>query len=156
MKTRIYFRLTLLILLFAAGLPGRTMAQDKNLLQLVCDSRPLLKEALMQSGMSSTLADNGTYTFFAPSEQAVQKMANGNPAKLREMLMNHLVAGKLVTDDLKDGTKLTTAGGAQISIFRKHNDIWINGARITEANRIATNGVLHVVDNWLITPIASN
>jgi uncharacterized surface protein with fasciclin (FAS1) repeats len=128
-------------------LPLSTKAQEKNIIQLICDTRPALKEALKQTGLTATLTGGGPYTFFAPSDKMLKKMMESNPGTMRDQLLNQIVAGRLTTDDLKDGSKLTALGGAQLSVFRKRNEIYINAVRISEANLLATDGILHIIEN---------
>jgi uncharacterized surface protein with fasciclin (FAS1) repeats len=74
-------------------------------------------------------------------------MMESNPGTMRDQLLNQIVAGRLTTDDLKDGSKLTALGGAPLSVFRKRNEIYINAVRISEANLLATDGILHIIEN---------
>lgn len=147
MKSSVLVWFSFLLCFWFSVLPLKTKAQDKNLIQLICDTRPALKEALKQTGLTAALTGGGPYTFFAPSDKMLQKMMETSPDKMRDQLMNQIVAGKLTTDDLKDGSKLTALSGAQLSVFRKKNEIYIDAVRISEANIVATDGIMHIVDN---------
>src|SRR5688572_28616848 len=146
MKPRLVLMFGILACFWFLALPLKTNAQDKNLVQLICDTRPALKEVLKQTGLTAALT-GGSYTFFAPSDKMLQKMSEAGLDKMRVQLMNHIVAGKFTTDDLKDGSKLTALGGAQLSVFRKRNEIYIDAVRISEPNITATDGIMHIVDN---------
>ncbi|HSI91473.1 MAG TPA: fasciclin domain-containing protein [Adhaeribacter sp.] len=142
-----------LLLLLLLALPQFSQAQsEKRITELICDSRPLLKQAILEGGVSGVLMADGPYTFFAPAEAALQDMAGYDQGKLNALLSNHIVPGKILTQDLKDGSKLTTLGGGSLSVFRKGDKILINGIEITAGDQVARNGVVHTVRKWLITP----
>ncbi|MFC5270927.1 fasciclin domain-containing protein [Adhaeribacter terreus] len=152
MKTTLHaFTLTFL-LLFVSAFTVQKPAAGKMLMEQICDSRPLLKETLMQAGLSGVLMDTGPYTFFAPSDAALGKYKNTDPGKLKNILMSHVVPGRLLQDDFKDGSKITTLSGKELTVFRKGDQLLINGVRLTSGNQMAQNGVMHQVENWLVTP----
>ena len=72
------------------------------------------------SGLSSELDSDTLYTAFVPSDQAfsalpsetLEELAN-NKEVLRETLLLHLAAGKIVTETMKDNRKITTLDGSQ-------------------------------------------
>ncbi len=153
MKTTVQpFLLAFLVLLTFSFSP-KYQSTDKLMMEQICATRPLLKETLKQAGLSPLLMDPGPYTFFAPSEETLQKLQNNDPGKLKEVLMNHLVAGTLKKDDFKDGSKIMTLGGKELSVFRKKNELLINGALVTENDLVTKNGIMHTVNNWVVSPI---
>ena len=145
------FALTLVLLAFSAFTFQKDIA-GKMLMEQICETRPALKETLMQAGLSPLLMNNGPYTFFAPSDAALAKYKNTDPGKLKDVLMNHVVAGRMLQEDFKDGSKITTLGGKEISVIRKGDQLLINGARVLNTEQAAKNGVMHQVENWLVTP----
>jgi len=72
------------------------------------------------SGLSSELDADTRYTAFVPSDQAfsalpketLEELAN-NKEILRETLLLHLAAGKIVTETMKDNRKIITLDGSQ-------------------------------------------
>ncbi|KAA9339989.1 fasciclin domain-containing protein [Adhaeribacter soli] len=46
-----------------------------------------------------------------------------------------------------------TLGGKEVTVFRKGNQVLINGVKITQADNVARNGVMHTVNNWLVAPV---
>ena len=151
MKTTLQTLSLALLLLFVTAFTVQKPA-GKMLMEQICHSRPLLKETLMQAGLSGVLMDAGPYTFFAPSDAALEKYKNTDPGKLKAILMSHVVPGRLLQEDFKDGSKLTTLSGKEITVFRKGNQLLINGVRLTSGDEMAQNGVMHQVENWLVTP----
>ena len=153
MKTTVHTFIFAFLLFFASAFTVQKPAGSKMIMEQICDSRPLLKEILMQAGLSGVLMDKGPYTFFAPSDVALQQYKNADPGKLKDVLMSHVVSGQLMPEDFKDGSKLTTLSGKEISVIRKKNQLLLNGVRLTSTGPTAKNGVLHQVENWLVTPL---
>jgi uncharacterized surface protein with fasciclin (FAS1) repeats len=65
------------------------------------------------------------------------------------------VPGKLAASDLKDGMKLKTAEGEQLSVKLQDGKVWIVDAKggtamVTISNVNQSNGVIHVVDTVLM------
>lgn len=155
MKTTLQTFFFSLLLVVGFGVAATAQSADKLLMEQICSTRPVLKETLKQAGLAPLLMDPGPYTFFAPSEETLQKLQNADPGKLKEVLMNHLVAGKLLKEDFKDGSKIMTMGGKELSVFRKKDQLLINGALVTESDIVSKNGVMHTVNNLLVSPLYS-
>jgi uncharacterized surface protein with fasciclin (FAS1) repeats len=65
------------------------------------------------------------------------------------------VPGKLAASDLKDGMKLKTAEGEELSVKHQDGKVWIIDAKggqsmVTISNVNQSNGVIHVVDTVLL------
>lgn len=153
MKTTLQILFLCCLILFSFSFTNRDTHADKFLMEQICASRPVLRETLKQAGLAPLLMDPGPYTFLAPSEEALQQLQNTDPGKLKEVLMNHLIAGQLLKDDFKDGSKVTTLGGKELSVFRKKNELLINGAQVTEPDIVTKNGVMHGVNGLVVTPL---
>ena len=152
MKTILRSLFFIFLTTIALGFTSKDQSTDKLIMEQICNSRPALKEILKQAGLAPMLMDPGPYTFFAPSDEALQQLQNIDPGKLKEVLMNHLVVGKMMKEDFKDGSKITTLGGKELSIFRKKNELLINGAQVTEPDIVTKNGIIHSVNSLVVTP----
>lgn len=126
-------------------------ATDKELTTFVS----LLRTANMVSNLSGT----GPYTVFAPSEAGFKALPGStledlmkpeNRDKLREILNNHIISGKLAIDDLQDGTILKTAAGQQLKVSKRDGQVMINGAMIEDSDAMSKNGVLHTINKLLL------
>ena len=128
-----------------------------NITEVVYDNKDMktLKRGVIASGLDKILNGTGPFTVFAPNDLAFRKMDTGkfemlmkpeNKLKLREVLKNHIVAGKLNYNDLKDGNKLTTVSGQQLSVQVKDGHVQIGGAEIEKYDLPTSNGVIHVLD----------
>jgi uncharacterized surface protein with fasciclin (FAS1) repeats len=106
----------------------------------------------------SLLKTAGPYTLFAPDnssiksiESSIDNLSKPNMRKqLKELLMRHIVQGKLMNAVLTDGFKIRTMGGDELTVSRKGDTLMIGSVRITNTDLISGNGVIHVTDNLLM------
>ena len=117
-----------------------------------------LAEALKTAGMIETLKANGPYTVFAPSDDAFAKMSKSDfdalmkdKVKLKALLENHVVSGKIMAKDVKAG-KLKTLSGKEIDVASTKDGKWsFGGAMITGTDVEASNGTIHVIDTVVVS-----
>ena len=101
----------------------------------------------VQAGLTDTLKAAGPYTVFAPSDDAFQ----ANPAQLKAVLNHHIVAGRVTAAEAKAGNA-KTLNGSNVALARAGAFVTVDEAMVTQADVIATNGVVHVVDTVLMPP----
>ncbi len=115
-------------------------------------------QALQASDLSQVLAGKGPFTIFAPSNQAFKKMSPiqlsdllkpENKQKLTTFLQNHVIAGKMLAADIKEG-QFKTANGKELTIKKTGTKMTVNGANVTKTDLIGANGVIHIVDAVLV------
>ena len=70
------------------------------------------------------------------------------------MLNFHILAEKKLLKDLKNGQKLKTINGQEITVTVTGHEVRINGAKILSRDRQGSNGVVHSIDAVNI-PVAS-
>ena len=145
---------------------GAAMFPSKNIIQNAVNSKDhtTLVAAVKAAGLVETLEGKGPFTVFAPTNTAFGKLPAGtvdtlvkpeNKATLTKILTYHVVPGKLAASDLKDGMKLKTAEGEQLSVKHQDGKTWIVDAKggtsmVTISNVNQSNGVIHVVDTVLM------
>ncbi|KRQ92956.1 fasciclin domain-containing protein [Bradyrhizobium valentinum] len=145
---------------------GAAMFPSKNIIQNAVNSKDhtTLVAAVKAAGLVETLQGKGPFTVFAPTNTAFGKLPAGtvetlvkpeNKATLTKILTYHVVPGKLAASDLKDGMKLKTAEGEQLSVKLQDGKVWIVDAKggtsaVTISNVNQSNGVIHVVDTVLM------
>jgi len=114
-----------------------------------------LVAAVKAAGLVETLKGAGPFTVFAPTNAAFTALPAGtvdnllkpeNKADLTNVLTYHVVAGALKAADLKDGQKLKTVQGTELTVSIKDGKVMIDGANVTAADLMASNGVIHVID----------
>ncbi len=107
-----------------------------------------LLTAVQAAGLEGTLRGDGPFTVFAPSDEAFAKLPEGtlegllaDEDKLKQVLTYHVISGKMMAADLVTRQSVETVEGSALST----NDI-----SVSQADIIASNGVIHVVDEVLI------
>ncbi|TGE28882.1 fasciclin domain-containing protein [Hymenobacter metallicola] len=142
---------------------GVAMTPDKNIIQnaVQATSVSTLVRAVSAADLGGTLSGPGPFTVFAPTNSAFIQLPKGAMAglmkpeskeKLKGVLTYHVIAGRLVASDLKDGQELTTVNGEKVKISVKGGKIMVNNATIQIPDVISSNGVTHVVDQVLLPP----
>ncbi len=118
-----------------------------------------LVAAVTAAGLVETLKGAGPFTIFAPTNAAFAALPAGtvdgllkpeSKAALTKILTYHVVAGAVKAADLKDGQKIKTLQGQELTVSIKEGKVKINGANVTAADLIGTNGVVHVIDAVLM------
>ncbi len=136
-------------------------AAAKNIIDIAIGSpdHTTLVTAVTAAGLVETLKGAGPFTIFAPTNAAFAKLPAGTvdgllkPASkdaLTKILTYHVVAGAVKAADLKDGQKVKTLQGEELTVSIKAGKVMINGATVTAADLIGSNGVVHVIDAVLM------
>ncbi|HKP57526.1 MAG TPA: fasciclin domain-containing protein, partial [Polyangiales bacterium] len=111
-----------------------------------------LAKALTDAGLVETLKGAGPFTVFAPTDDAFAKLsAVPSGDALKNVLLYHVVMGQAGPLDLKDKGVLTTVSGSPALVETK-DGVKIAGAKVTTANVVASNGVIHVIDSVMLPP----
>ena len=112
--------------------------------------------AAKAADLSEALKNKGRFTVFAPTDDAFEKLPPGafeallkDRAKLRAVLKYHIVAGHLLTEDLKSG-EMATLQGLTLTAAVSAAEVRVNEARVDRANMVATNGVVHAIDRVIL------
>ena len=112
-----------------------------------------LATAIKTAGMDDLLSKPGTFTFFAPNDEAFKRLnvetILADKDKLVSILQYHLVAEKrsAVELDAQHVFTLVTEMGKSLSVYLDENNIMIDNAHIVEPDIECTNGVIHIIDN---------
>lgn len=131
-----------------------------SLADLVSDSVTFstLKAALKAAELDVTLGGKEIFTIFAPTDEAFDKLPVGmlgklmlpeNKEKLRSLLLYHVIPGKMLAADLKDGD-VKTMNGEKVKIDVDGDKIQIGDAKVFSSDVMATNGVMHSIGTVLI------
>ncbi|MCK0167416.1 fasciclin domain-containing protein [Jannaschia sp. S6380] len=117
-----------------------------------------LLAAAEAAGLVETLKGEGPLTVFAPTDEAFAALPDGtvdtllmeeNQQQLTDVLMNHVVSGKVMSTDLSDGMEAETAGGGTLTIGTE-GGVTVGDANVVTADIEASNGVIHVIDTVLV------
>ncbi len=118
-----------------------------------------LVSLVKQAGLAKTLSGTGRFTVFAPTDAAFAKVPKAtlkqlaaDKAKLRAVLLYHVVSGRLTAAKVTKLRSAKTLNGAVVRIRVSGGMVYINGARVVKPNVLASNGVIHVINRVLIPP----
>jgi uncharacterized surface protein with fasciclin (FAS1) repeats len=116
-----------------------------------------LTKLLKRAGLVGVLEQPGPYTVFAPSDAAFAKVPKkrikallADRAKLRSVLLYHVLAGKVTSAGVVKRSSATTLNGKDLRIRVVCSKVFVNRARVTTADVMASNGVIHVINRVLI------
>ena len=152
---------------------GAAMYPSKTIVENAVNSKDhtTLVAAVKAAGLVDTLKGPGPFTVFAPVDSAFSALPAGtvdgllkpeNKPALSKVLTYHVVSGKMDAATLgkaiKDGggkaTLKTVSGGTLTASASGANVIVTdeggNAARVTVADVMQSNGVIHVVDKVLL------
>ena len=186
MTTERTTRIAALALAGALGLAGAATAQMANPTvggaEMMAD-RPIaenasaapnlstLVAAAEAAGLVETLAGEGEYTVFAPTDEAFAALPEGtvetllmpeNREELRKVLLAHVLPGTVTAEDAmgmigSDGGQhdTTTASGDALTLGMRDGSLIVfdesgGTATVTTADVMQSNGVVHVVDSVLL------
>lgn len=117
-----------------------------------------LSKLLADAGLADTLRGTGPFTVFAPSDEAFKKVPAKTMAELaaskellRAVLTFHVVPGKVMAADVKDG-KAKSVSGAELNLARAGSFVTVEDAVVQTPDVQATNGVVHIIDTVLMPP----
>jgi uncharacterized surface protein with fasciclin (FAS1) repeats len=143
----------------ALGLTTTASAADIVDTAIAAGNFKTLVAALKAADLVDTLKGPGPFTVFAPTDDAFAKLPAGtvetllnleNKAKLRSILTYHVVAGKVMSQDVVKLDSAKTVEGQSIAIKLGDGGVMINGAHVIKADIEAGNGVIHVIDAVLL------
>ncbi|WP_445629217.1 fasciclin domain-containing protein [Nostoc sp. DSM 114167] len=143
--------------------PGASSNQGKNLLALAESNASFttLTKALKAAGLSATLQGKDNLTIFAPTDAAFAKLPADalqellkpdNKEVLLKILTYHVVAGKVLSTDLKSGEVKSLEGGAINVKVDPATGVTVNDAKVTQADITGSNGVIHAIDQVILPP----
>jgi uncharacterized surface protein with fasciclin (FAS1) repeats len=137
-----------------------SMSGPKTIAQTAAATPSLstLNKLIADAGLTETLNGSGPYTVFAPTDEAFKAV----PAKtlealakdkeqLKAVLTYHVVPGAVKSADLKTGPAKSVQG-ANLGLAKAGGFVTVEDAVVTQADVVASNGVVHVIDKVLIPP----
>ena len=151
------------------GARNTSTGPSKNIVDTMIEAGRFttLTAAIEAAGLSAELAGKGPFTVFAPTDEAFKKLPSGaydrllnDAGKLKAVLNYHVVAGHLTARDMKSGEMATLQGTSLMAVVSS-SDVRVNEARVTKADTVATNGIVHAIDavilpkNWRLLAAAA-
>ncbi len=119
-----------------------------------------LVAALDYAGLNGALNSAGTYTVFAPTDNAFAKLPAGlvqslltpqGKATLTDILKYHVIAGAAVPSSTAVTlTEATMLNGDKVAIKLVNGKLFLNDSQVIITDIKTTNGVIHVIDTVLV------
>ena len=136
-----------------------TMAMDIVDTAIAAGSFNTLVAAVQAAGLEDALRGDGPFTVFAPTDEAFAALPEGtvesllaDPEALSQILLYHVIAGKVMAADVSDGLSADTLQGAPVAFAIVDGKPMINDANIVATDVEASNGVIHVIDSVILPP----
>ncbi|TRY88704.1 hypothetical protein DNTS_006274 [Danionella cerebrum] len=121
------------------------ITNDVNSLIDTDDDLDTLRTAVAAAGLSTLLENQGSYTIFAPTNEAFEKIP---PETLTRILGDPNLH---CSESIMTGAPLETLQGSMLEVGCDGEDMTINGkAIITQRDKLGTNGVVHYINELLI------
>jgi uncharacterized surface protein with fasciclin (FAS1) repeats len=119
-----------------------------------------LLTAATAAGLVETLQGEGPFTVFAPTDEAFAALPAGtlesllaDPEALKQVLLYHVVSGKVTADQVVGLTSADSVEGSPIAIAVKDGSVFLNDtAKVVATDVMASNGVIHVIDSVILPP----
>jgi uncharacterized surface protein with fasciclin (FAS1) repeats len=155
--------LTLLAVVGSVAVAAATArsTEDRNIVQtaVAAGQFKTLAKLLTRAGLIDELQQPRPFTVFAPSDAAFKKVPKRtlnvllhNKAKLKAVLLYHVVSGKVTAADVVKHSSAKTLDGRTVRIRVSGANVFVNSANVTKPDVMASNGVIHVINRVLIPP----
>lgn len=121
-----------------------------------------LTAALQAADLVDALNGPGPFTVFAPVNSAFDDLGadvvsrlleSGNADILNKVLTYHVVPGRITAADISDGQMATTLQGDRVEFDVDGSSVTIDGVSIIQTDILAGNGIVHLIDGVLTTPL---
>jgi uncharacterized surface protein with fasciclin (FAS1) repeats len=133
--------------------------QDQDIVQTATAAGQFttLTKLLKRAGLVSALREPGPYTVFAPTDAAFAKVPKRklralkrDKAKLKRVLLYHVLAKTLPAAQVVKRKRARTLSGKRVRFRVRDGNVFVNRARVTTADVMASNGVIHVINRVLL------
>ncbi|MBJ29571.1 MAG: beta-Ig-H3/fasciclin, partial [Euryarchaeota archaeon] len=120
-----------------------------------------LVAALEHAGLVTALQADGPFTVFAPTDEAFAAAGidlatfdtDEENATLADILTYHVYSGSVQSSAVTDGMTVTMLNGDKATFTVTDGTVKIGEATVTQADVMAANGVIHVIDRVLSPPV---
>lgn len=116
----------------------------------------ILVAAVTAANLVDTLKGTGPFRVFAPTDEAFDKLPAGTVQALladiptlTSILTYHVVPGLVMAADVTKLSSAQTVQGQSVSIDTS-NGVQVDGAHVTQADIVTSNGVIHVIDSVIL------
>ncbi len=147
--------------LAACAAETQTSTQPQNIVEIASGNEDFstLVAAVTAADLAGTLSGPGPFTVFAPTNAAFAALPPGtvdnlllpeNRDELVAILTYHVVPGQVLSTDVAGSTAApATVNGATLAVDGT-DGVTVNGANVVTPDIIASNGVIHAIDQVLL------
>ena len=122
------------------------------------ENHTTLETAVIAAGLAETLSSEGPFTVFAPTDAAFElipadvmsSLLMDPMGSLTYILTHHVHSGNVLSTDLTDGMMVPTVAGTDLTVSITDLGVFIDGAAVSQADIVADNGVIHVIDAVMV------
>jgi uncharacterized surface protein with fasciclin (FAS1) repeats len=134
-------------------------APSKNIVQTAVAAKQFktLVSLVKSAGLARTLAGNDRFTVFAPTDAAFARVPKStlrglkkDRARLRQVLLYHVVKGRYRAARLTRAGSVPSLAGPRLQVRKRGRGVRVEGARVVQADIGASNGVVHVINRVLV------
>lgn len=118
-----------------------------------------LVSLVKKAGLVGTLSGTKSYTVFAPTNAAFDKVPKktlddlaSDKAMLRKVLLYHVLPGKVPASKVVKTKSATTAEGSKVTFSLRGSNAFVNDAKITKTDIRCGNGIVHAINRVLLPP----
>ena len=153
-----------------AALVSPAAAQEQSIAEIAVanGSFTTLVAAASEAGLVDTLANDGPFTVFAPTDAAFAQLLSdlnvtaeellADKALLTAVLTYHVVPGEVKSSEIaglfdsSGAAFVETVNGSRVKITIDGSNVYVNNAKVIAADVDASNGVIHVIDRVILPP----
>ena len=114
--------------------------------------------AAKTAGVLKDLQSATPLTVFIPTDSAFAQLPEGqweavvrDRKRLAEVLRYHMVQGRMKVTEVKPGP-IKSLEGDELLLKSDNGMVTVNGARVSESDLVADNGIIHGIDQVLLPP----
>ena len=131
---------------------------EKSIAEIAVDGGfNTLVAALEAADLVETLSGEGTFTVFAPTDEAFAALPDGmledllaDPNALKQILLYHVVGDVVMAETVVTLDNAETLEGSTVAIEVVDGNVFLNDSQVTSTDIEASNGVVHVIDKVLV------
>jgi uncharacterized surface protein with fasciclin (FAS1) repeats len=150
-------------LAFAA--PSAVDAQDADIVATAqaAGGFETLLAAATAADLVGVLQSEGPFTVFAPTDEAFAQIPEAqlqallaDKEALTQVLLYHVVPGRVLASDVVKLSSAETAAGIEVSIHAMGGSVMVDDANVVATDIEASNGVIHVIDRVILPAQAAD
>lgn len=124
-----------------------------------------LNTAVIKGGLAAKLNGTEQLTLLAPTNDAFAAAGITNAVleslssnDVANILYYHVIPSKILAADMPAGpnAKVLTYNGDSVFVTKNSNGVFVNGIKVSEADVLASNGVIHTLSTGVLIPAPGN